>query len=178
MKKLIILAFLAISLGGNSQSIGIGYMNFWTANGEFKINKEKDELRLFVHSDDYYPINKMSILYQPHITEWKLHPIIAVGPSVGFWRDRSRSFYYPSDVQLSPNSPWKKNPVIGIDAIAGLEYGTGRVSVEVGAHYWVCLNNNFFGAVRPMATVKYNLWQIISKKSLRRINKAYSLNAK
>jgi hypothetical protein len=157
MKLLTILLFPFLATGQKT-SIGVGYMNFWTVNAEFKINKANDELRLFLHGDNYYPITKLAVMYQPYIKPivWQVRPVIAIGPSVGFWRDRSRAFYYATDAQLSSNSTWKKNPVIGIDGLAGIEAGTGRVSVEMACHYWLCLNNNFFGSPRLAATVKYN----------------------
>lgn len=157
MKKLLIaLSFLFIGMVVHAQSLGVGYMNFWTVNAEIKINKDQDELRLWLHGDYYYPITKLAIMYQPKITNWELHPIFAIGPSVGYWRNKKRSFYYPSDVQLSQNSTWKHNPVVGLDGAAGLEYGRGRVSIEAGAYYWLCLSDNFGGEVRPFVTVKLN----------------------
>lgn len=140
------------------QEIGVGYLNGPSATLEFKINKEKDELRLLFNQDHFHPINRLSILYQPAMPNWKFRPLFGVGPSVGYWRDRRRT--YPADA--TGNSPWKKNPVIGLDMIGGIEYSiTKRLNIDAYCHYSMLLTANDFGAPRLGLTLK---WKFINQQ--------------
>lgn len=160
MKTIFILLLLLPMLSiAQKLTVGIGYLKNWTSNAELVINKEGDELRWMLYGDPQYKILKLATMYQPHIKPWflQLKPVVAIGPAIGIWTDRSRSYWPGDDANYSANSPWKKNPDIALDGLWGFEYGTGKVSIELAWHYSLGLSNNYFGRVTTMATLKYKL---------------------
>jgi hypothetical protein len=138
IKLVAILCVLPILVFSQKSSIeiGVGYQSGLTIDLEARINKDGDELRTFFYRDYWHPINKFAILYQPYILPvghqkiWQhLKPIGAFGFNIGYWRDRRRT--WPADA--TGNSPWKKNPTVGIVILVGWEYTIGKFALDAYA---------------------------------------------
>jgi len=122
-----------------------GYQDGLTLGAEIKFNHyaagdSADEIRVFFYRDYWHPINKLALLYQPHVLPiwdkpfWKpLKPVGALGESVGYWRSRKRTYWPNDDAVYSANSHWKKNPTIGIVLLGGWEYTVRKITIEVYA---------------------------------------------